>query len=518
MLRRIFKSFFVYLTIGLLLTAGRLQAQLGCRYQLLKAGIHFDSQVSGGKFSLPELAQQIAKVGLDVAVLTDHDNMKVTYGIRPFQQFLKFSIEDNSIHKYGTERYFQEINRLDKNYPRTILIPGVEAVPYYFWQGSPLTNNLVLKNWHTHLLVFGIEDPQVIENLPSLSTGLGYSKPDGEIGKYIITHINHFALMLLYLFLFILSAVFIIRPKKHLTDIAHLHHHKHRYRFSFKALILTLIFGGLLFTHYPFLPLRYTQYDGEASAGPFQALIDYVNKHNGLIFWAHPEVKHEEKREFNIPLMRQTINISTDAYPQYITSTSNYTGFAIFWEGMKTIGKPGGLWDMALSEYCVGVRQRAPWAIGELDFEESNNIDNITETNTFLFVKEFSRRGVYEAFRSGRMYATRGHTGDKLLLNDFSVYDLHSGRGAFIGETLTNARAPLALHLSIRALAPNIRTEVLIFRNETFIKKIILTGDYDDWFTDDQIKDLSHIYYRVYVGESWPTLVTNPIFVKLQAK
>lgn len=507
-----------FLGLALLTWPGALiHAQLGPRYQLLKAGIHFDSQVSGGKYSLVELAQSIARTDLKVAVLTDHDNMKVTYGIRPFENFLKFSIEENSIQSYGTERYFAEINALDKRFPHLILIPGVEAVPYYHWEGSPLQNNLVLKGWHTHLLVMGIEDPAIIEKLPSLAKGLGHRKPDGELGKYIITNIKFFALILFYFTGLVVAAVFIWRRKTKLQDIAHLHKKRHHYRFSPTALIITLIFGGLLYTHYPFLPPLYTQYDTDAGPGPFQTLIDYVNEHQGLIFWAHPEVRHEEKRQFNLPLMPQNIGIVTDAYPQYITETNDYTGFAIFWEGMKTIGKPGGLWDIALNEYNLGMRRRAPWAIGELDFEDSGDLSNITETSTFLFVKEASRRGVYEAMRTGRMYCTRGHAGDKFLLTDFSVYDLHSGRGAFLGETLTNARPPLAMHIGIQTLSSNVNTEIMIFRNEILIKKIRFTGDYDDWFTDEQIPNLQNFYYRIYIGENWPTMVTNPIFIKMQS-
>ncbi|RKY48748.1 MAG: hypothetical protein DRP91_05435, partial [Candidatus Neomarinimicrobiota bacterium] len=54
-------------------------------YYLLKAGIHFDSKVSGGKYTLEELARIISKEKLDVAIITDHDNMEVSYGIKPFE-------------------------------------------------------------------------------------------------------------------------------------------------------------------------------------------------------------------------------------------------------------------------------------------------------------------------------------------------------------------------------------------------------------------------------------------------
>ena len=492
---------------------GLSQARQG--YILLRAGLHFDSQVSGGKYSLPELADIIARNNLDVGIITDHDHMKVSYGIRPFENFLKFSIEENSIRRYGAKKYINEINALDAAYPNLILIPGIEAVPYYRWEGSPMLTNLSLKDWHTHLLVFGFEDPKIFERLPSLANqNIGYSKPSGKIIKYIAHNFTHFALMALYFLLFIIFLALIFRRKHKLVDIAHVRHNRRHIHFSFPAFIMTVLFGLVLYTQYPFLPRQYTPYNPEAGSGPYQELIDYVNAHNGLIFWAHPEVTHNEDRQVNIPFMKQTIAISTEAYPQRIMETHDYTGFAIFWEGMKTIGRPGGLWDMALSEYCLGIRSKPIWAVGELDFEESNVLSNVSETLTFLFVKERSRAGVYEAMRAGRMYATRGFTGNKIVLDDFSVYDMHTGRSAFIGETLNHMHPPVAIHIRMRALTRLSKPEtILLYRNKELIKKFTLNAVLDEWFVDESPVPDKMYYYRIYAGETWPTLASNPIFV-----
>ncbi len=483
-------------------------------YILLQTGLHFDSKVSGGQYSLPELANIIIRNGLDVGIITDHDNMKVSYGLRPFDDFLKFSIKENSIATYDATKYIREIIALDEMYPELVLVPGIEAVPYYHWEGSPMLENLTLKNWHTHLLVFGFEDPKIFKNLPSIENRLGYKKPTGKIFKYITENFAYFALIGLYALLFLVSLLLIIRKKHGMVDIARIKHHHHRYRFSFFALIATSLFGLILYTQYPFLPLQYTQYDPETGSGPYQVLIDYVNQNNGLVFWAHPEVSHQEKRQINIPLMSQTINISTDAYPQRLLETQNYTGFAVFWEGMKVIGKPGGLWDMALKEYCDNLRQKPVWAVGELDFEESNVLTNVRETLTFLFAKERSRAGVYEAMRAGRMYTTRGFMGDKIAVDDFSVWDMHSNRSAFIGETLTNAQRPVVIHVRIRALTNLGRPEtIMLYRGTELIKKFRLETVLDEWYVDETpLKDKKY-YYRIFGGETWPTLAINPIFV-----
>jgi len=484
------------------------------KYLLLKAGLHFDSNVSGGKYSPAELADIIDRNGLDVGIITDHDNMKVTYGIRPFEQFLKFSIEENSVKKHGFERYIGEINALDQMYKNLILIPGIEAVPYYQWSGSPMLENLKLKNWHTHLLVFGIDDPAILKNIPSVANGLGYKRPSGQIMKYISENFMHFGLIALYFMLFLIALLFIIRRKRDLVDIGRIRHHRRRYRFSFLALVIAAILGLILYQQYPWLPPRYTPYDAEPGIGPFQVLIDYVNANKGLVFWAHPEVAHDEKRPVNIPLLSQTISISTEAYPHHISDAQNYTGFAIFWEGMKVVGKPGGLWDMVLNEFCNGIRTKPVWAVGELDFEEANELSNVTETSTFIFARERTRAAVYEAMRAGRMYTTRGHFGNKAVLEDFSVYDMYSGRTAFIGETLPNVTPPVAIHVRIRPLVKlEINDAVLLYRNRELIKKFRFTGALDEWFVDEEKVPAKMYYYRIFLGENWPTLASNPIFV-----
>jgi len=502
--------------IIVLLSHFTIYAQPNRNYIRLKAGIHFDSRVSGGQYSLDELAAYISRIGLDVAIITDHDNMKVSYGIAPFKKILKYSIEENSIHSYGVEKYINHINELDKFYKNLIIIPGVEAVPFYFWEGSPFDKNLSLRNWHTHLLVFGFKDIKAYRNLPSIPNGIGYKKPSGKnIPKYISENFTHFGIILIIFLLFLISFFSIIKKRPPPRDIAHIRRKRRKYRFSWKALIFTVIFGFILKFEYPFLPPLFDQYHGNPGVGPFQELIDYVNKNDGIIFWAHPEVNHTELRPVKIPLLSQTISISTEAYPHLIVDATNYTGFAIFWEGMKVIGKPGGLWDLVLQEYCQGIRQKPVWSIGELDFEESNNLNLIKETNTFIFAKERSREGVYEALKAGRSYTTRSFLGNKLVLEDFSIYDRNTENSAFIGETLNLASSSPAIHIRIKWITPgNHRETVLLYRNTKLIKKFYVSNLLDKWYIDEEPISDKMYYYRVFLGEKWCTLATNPIFVK----
>lgn len=503
---------------ALLLLSGS-TAQINRNYHRLKTGIHFDSKVSGGSYTMGELAGIANDFGLDVAIITDHDNMKVSYGIQPFQKFLRFSIQENSVSRYGVEKYLQEIDQIDRIFPDIIFIPGIEAVPYYYWQGSPLYNNLTLRNWHTHLLVFGFDDVEDFKNIPSIANGkLGYQKPrSGKLMKFISANFMYFSIIFLYFILFIIAFFSIIKRSRRRHDIAHVARKRRRkYRFSWKAFLLAALLGYILYTEYPFLPDKYDQYHGNQGAGPFQALIDYVNDNNGLIYYAHPEVSNSLVRSVNIPFLSQSIKIETDAYPDLITETRDYTGFCIFWEGMRTIGRPGGLWDIALDEYCRGYRKKPVYAIGELDFEESNELKQVAATSTFLFAKERSRKGVYEALRSGRSYTTRDFVGNELFLDEFAVYDIATQRSAFIGETLTLSSAPVAVHIQMQSIHKNPPVQsVYIYKNSDLVKTYQMRGSLDEWFVDEEPLPDRMVYYRVYVGKrDYITLATNPIFVK----
>jgi hypothetical protein len=487
-------------------------------YYRLKTGIHFDSNVSGGSYTMGELAGIADSYGLDAAIITDHDNMKVSYGISPFQNFLKFSIQENSIAKYGVEQYLLEIDQINRMYPDIVFIPGVEAVPFYYWEGSPMYNNLTLRNWHTHLLVFGFNTVDAFKNLPSIPNGgLGYKLPTGKLMKYISANFMYFSIVFLYFVLFLIAFFSIIRRSRRRHDIAYVSRRRRKkYRFSWKALLITLVLGYVLYSEYPFLPKKYDQYHGNPGGGPFQELINYVNDNNGMIFWAHPEVSSSIIRPVNIPLLKQTIKIETDAYPQMITETKDYTGFAIFWEGMKAIGRPGGIWDIVLDEYCSGYRTKPVYAIGELDFEESNDLKQVAATNTFVFAKEKSRSGIYDAIRAGRMYATRDYVGNSIFLDDFSAWDMATERSAFMGETLMLSAPPVAIHIKLQNIAKNSRaTTVYLYKNKDLVKTYRLQNTVDEWYIDQSPLGESANYYRILVGSrGYQTLATNPVFVK----
>ncbi len=472
-----------------------LQLLFGDNYIRLKTGIHFDSQVSGGKYSLAELTNIIGQSDLDVAIITDHDNMTVRYGFPFFNKAFQIPVKRQSIATIGVDYYFDKINRLNRFYPDVEIIPGIEAVPYYSWHGSFFKGNLSLQNWHRHLLVFGMDNIKAYEKLPSLAQGFPRQHSIGQ-------HMSHF--FFYYLILILLGLIFIwllllCIGQKRITILRGL-------------LFICLLY--ILIVEIPYQPSVISPYNPATSKMAFQSLIDHVNTNNGLIFWAHPEAEYQESIQSPISLFQPTIDITTQKYSHLVYETENHTGFAGFWEGMNSLGNPGRLWDRALQDYCNGTQKSPFFTIGELDFEGTNNLDLINETNTFIFATNKSRNAIFDALRHGRMYMTRNFLGDKLVIDTFKAYNLKDETSAIMGETLLSGNSPIAINIKISVLESLDSQSFTLYRNDTPIQQFEISKSVDKWFIDKSYPPHETFYYKLYAGGDWIELVTNPIFVK----
>ena len=466
-------------------------------YVRLKAGIHFDSQVSGGKYSLEELAYIIGNSDLDVAIITDHDNMEVKYGPSFFRNAFHFKVARNSVTKLGFNTYIDKINGLNEFYSDVEIIPGIEAVPYYSWQGHISSGNLTLKNWHRHLLVFGFDDVLTFKNLPSIKKGFPLTNSVlTNLGKNFFYYV--FILLIFTLTLYVLLLIL------------------KRQQISFTKIILLLIFFYLIIVEFPYIKSNISPYEPSSSKTAYQTFIDYVNQNNGLVYWAHPESEYSADITLPIPFLEQAIQVDTDQYTDLVYSTQNHDGFAVFWEGIKILGKPAGIWDLSLKEYINGERNQPLFVLGELDFEETNDLSLINETNTFIFAKNPSRKAIFDAFRQGRMYTTRSFLGNKLTLSDFTAYNLKDETSAFIGETLTVKKDPVAIHIKAEALNFDQAQTLTLYRNEIPIKEFSFKDSLDEWVVDKNYPENKNFFYKLYGGKDWINLVTNPIFVSNQ--
>jgi len=464
--------------------------------------IHLDTNIGGGRFSPEEMVKRVSEAGLKVAVITDHDNMRVEYGLPPLRKIIKKTVDKGGIKEYGSKRYIDTIEALRDKYPHILILHGSEAVPFYYWEGSPIKGNLTLKNWHKHILILGLKKPEDYNNIPSV--GFGYPK------RFRLSCIKN----LWPVAIFISGLIFLRKRKEKVYRLGGFIVREKRKTYLITGITLLVLSSLFMVNNFPFCEPPFDQYHGDRGTRPYQFLIDYANGKDALTFWAHPEVEayHQEG----------DIRLHTPPYYNDLLQTKGYTGFAIFEEGYKVLGRPGGLWDQILREYCEGKRDSPIWAIGELDYKEG---DWMGETETVFFLKDFKEGDVLEALRKGRIYAVRGRY--KPILEDFSIKALKEE--ARMGEELSS-KGGVEVSIRLRFPEPH-RKEMKVFliRNgeviETFsTKDNSMINDFRERFLirykDNYFKAGEKVYYRVVVGggaiHELPLLVTNPVFVRFE--
>jgi hypothetical protein len=454
----------------------------------VSGAVHLDTSISDGVLSPEEMVKKVKGTGLKVAIITDKDNMKVEYGISPLRKIIKRIEEKNSIMTFGAKKYLDIVEDIAKQNPDMTIIAAVEAIPFYYWDGSYLDHDLKLINFHKHLLVIGLETPEDLEGIPST----GYNNPMVFDMRCLL---NIWPVLLIPAGLWLA-----LYRKKELVKLRMISFTKERRPFRILGVIILL--AGILFliNNIPFCAPLYDQYHGDIGSLPYQNLIDYVDKKGGMVFWAHPDI--EGKHELN------GIEIYTSPYYKELLETFNYTGFSAFIEGMKYSGKPGGIWDMTLKQYINGRRQKPVWAIGELDYKEGPWMG---ETQTVFLVDGNNRAEILKAMHGGRMYAVQGEL--KPVLEAFQIWDDEHGIWAEMGGKATVSsvvRLKIKLHLSEEDKRS---TRLRVIREGIVIKEISIDSSLDIELTDDYFRSGERTYYRIDIDGR---LISNPIFVTMK--
>ncbi|MBI5189869.1 MAG: hypothetical protein HZA22_04285 [Nitrospirae bacterium] len=455
-------------------------------YLHLPGVVHLQTEGASltGGMSVERMVAEVEKSGLGVAVITDHDNMRVEYGIFPLSGIIKKTAVATSIRTSGPDRYLAEIREAGERHPGVIVIPGTEAVPAYYWEGSYVGHDLSLHNWHRHILLIGMERPEDYEGLPSVGEGFPL-KP----GVSCIINLWPAAL--------VISGVWLFRYNRKKTV-------------HFGASSMTVLvrpyraMGGLVFVagvaliynNYPYCNARYDQYHGDQGYGPYQEVIDYAAVRGALTFWAHPDVKSDETYE--------GVRMETLPYPEAMLRTAGYTGFAAQQEGERFTAVPGGTWDRALMEYCKGTKEKPAWALGELDYKEGGWMG---DTQTVFLVKEKTKTEVMSAMREGRMYSV---TGDyKPVLRDFRVSDTATGGTATMGgEAACSGNPAVRVSMNVPGRWPR---KLILIRDGKAIKTFEAAGDVEISYEDKDAPGAGLGYYRLMVERG---IVTNPVFVR----
>ena len=143
------------------------------RFKRIAGSIHVHTSFSGGRLKPKEAVSLAREKGVKVLAITDYSDRKWEYrGI---------GINKPSVLKFGTEKYLEEIGLAANENPDMIVMGGVEASPFYYWEGSFLKP--VCRDCNKHILVLGVEEPDKLGNLPLLARrNSGYDQYSGSQG------------------------------------------------------------------------------------------------------------------------------------------------------------------------------------------------------------------------------------------------------------------------------------------------------------------------------------------------
>ena len=450
-------------------------------YMQLPGVIHVHSTVSSGKYSIGELVVRAKNKGLEVLILTDHDQVVMEYGLFPFRNLIKKREERQSILTTGPENYLAEIERLNRQQQSVLIFPGVQSSPFYYWTGNPFGKGLTAHDFRKEMLIVGMSNPDDYYDLPLLH------------GRSSTRYVKDlWAGFLFFLAAFLLS-IYLIYQKGRLRVCG----------------ILIAIFSlALMVDQHPFKSSRFDAYHGDQGEAPFQDVIDYARSRGGMVFWAHPESNYSKNG-----VEMGSVKLMTEHYPDALIQSENYTGFAAMYGDSITATKAGMHWDRVLMDYCSGNRPEPVWGIAGSDFHvEGDGVDLDTFQTVFL-VENKGREDVLTALQRGRIYAVRKTAGFRLSLDQLQIMDDETGTRATLGEELRVGRSAVVEgrlsatdggHYSvavsiIRGGKPN-----WFFEGETPLKFQLV--DPDQWS--------GKTFYRLDVrGKAAGRLLSNPIFV-----
>ncbi|MFA5100303.1 MAG: hypothetical protein WC547_05430 [Candidatus Omnitrophota bacterium] len=483
----------VIVCVSLFCAAGFAWAQ---EYVQLPAAIHMASDISDGKLTLGQIAARAGENGISVLIPTDRDSMVWEYGMPGLRNIVKKRVSDRSVFSYGIDRYLQRLAALQKESPGMIIIPGIESAPYYYWQGSFFADDLVIKDWHKHMLVIGLSKPSDLEYLPVLGNPKGLCQPMGLKNIFLAWPL-------------VLAAFGIWCLRRRVYSYADSSGKKlgpfsRGWRITG---IFSLFIAGLMFiNNYPFCYQKFDQYHGSRGVMPYQNLIDYANGRGGLTFWAHPEVSNIDKTG--------PVGIETDEHTEYLLKTKGYTGFAVFYEGFKKVGIIGGIWDQVLTEYCQGSRNSPIWAIGALAFDKTGDLAMLmNDVRTVLLCGRSDGAAALDALKKGRMYCSRGRYSSSFVLDKFTVSD-GAGIDKTMGEEILLRKDPVIGIQGHFLRGQDKMFTIQLIRNGKLLRVFEAQTPFDISYTDTASSISQKTYYRLQITTGDTTVITNPIFVQ----
>ena len=442
------------------------------QYHHLDVAVHASSWYSTGSAHIEEVAQAAAAMGFDALILTDADVLQVEYGLPFFRNIFAFSSEQPALlSENALGDYLAEIQRVDETMENFVLIDGVESRPFYFWSNIFGGGPWQLQHWNKRQIAVGLGSAEAYAGLP-------VSGGDGIWGWHWTS--------ILLLWPMAGLAFALVADAKPLW-----------LRAAVGAISLLCLVNNM-----PFKVPLWGAYNGDLGPAPFQQYIDEVNQRGGLVFWVAPD-KRETVELFGgrIGAVCPPSTMEGD-----LLHTFDYTGFAALHAGHSRLAEPGQAWDRALHQYLLQERARPPWGIGDANYQGGA----LAGARTIVLARERSRRGVLEALRSGRMYATMGE--GKLALEQFAV--VAQGEQGLAGQHIESSGLVRVQARVAAAEGTVLQLRLRLVRSGEVIAEQTGMTPLSFAYVDKDIGPGQRVYYRLLINSQSDRLVSNPIFVR----
>ncbi len=445
-------------------------------YTQIAGLIDIRSTFSDGAHTIEELAQIALSRGFRILFINDHDQIGLSYGIPPFRNLIRRKEIFSSIITNGVEDYLKEIEMVSGKYPDILIIPGCEVSAYYYWTGSWLKDDLTVNQYDRKMLVINLTKTSDYKQIPNIPYNFSL--------RYTLKLLPGALVFILPL----LAGIILIR-KKGLSRIA-----------GYVLAVLSIL---AIVDYNPFRSSPFNPYKGDQGIAPYQELIDYVNEKGGLSIWNYPEQRSGNRRH-------GPIYTSTPPYPQVLHETKDYTGFSAIYGEYTTVTGPSMEWDRVLNDYCAGRRKSPVWGVSTADFHEDGRLNlKLGAFLTTFLVKGFTRDGLLDSMKKGRMYCSRGDGKVWPILEYFYISG-SDGAKSIMGETLITDTAPVVnFRVSYNDNKARPVTIELI-RGGQLVDSYTGETPLDIKITDNSIPKGQKTYYRL--RDTRESLVSNPVF------
>jgi hypothetical protein len=304
-----------------------------------------------------------------------------------------------SLYVTGLDAFFQDLNRVRRQYPDMHWFAGTESTPGYTWSGIPF-RDLALHNAERHLITLGIETPEQVEGLSSYDLRHGYGS-------------RTLSLVFWSVLMFVMVVFFLKKGERAV------------------ALLVMASFIAFFTTW-----LMKPKVDADVD------FISSAHKQGLFVIWTHPGTL-SGVREGPMGVL-----LDTPPYSEKVFKEPTADAFTAVYGDTDNNTTPGGLWDRYMMDYLHGYHKKPLWAVAAGDYHEEGMAgEYLGNFPMDVWSKSNSSKDVLIALRQGHMVAWGMGKDDNIALSALYLVDA-DGQKIYPGDEV-NARLPIEAVMGI---------------------------------------------------------------------